>query len=319
MINAALKILGIERYRVSHTERLVSALGAFAGILAVLLISTYFIRGNSAHLLVASMGASAVLLFAVPHGTLSQPWPLLGGHFLSALIGVSCAQLIPELYLAAPLAVGIAVGAMHYARCIHPPGGATALAAVAGGADVHALGYGFATTPVLLNAISILLIAILFNYLFPWRRYPSYLSTRRAVKTTIDDEYNRTPIAHADFVYALSQVDSFIDVSEHDLLRIYELVAQSQRRQHYDPTQLELGHYYSNGKYGDQWSVRQIVDWADQRPLHERELIYKVVAGKGRRSSGTTTLAELSQWARHEVFRDEENWRRVPHEREEQK
>jgi len=124
------------------------------------------------------MGASAVLLFAVPHGPLSQPWPVLGGHFVSALVGVACTKAIAQPMLAAPVAVGLAIGSMHYLRCIHPPGGATALSAVVGGEPVHQLGFHFVLTPVLWNAAVILLVALLFNYPFTWRRYPLALARR---------------------------------------------------------------------------------------------------------------------------------------------
>ena len=151
MKETILQYLGVERYRVSHTEKLVSAFGAFLGIYLVFYTSTFFLRETSSYLIVASMGASAVLLFAVPHGPLSQPWSLIGGHLVSALIGVSCAKLIPDVFIAAPVAVGIAVGAMYYFHCIHPPGGATALSAVVGGYEVQQLGYQFIITPVLIN------------------------------------------------------------------------------------------------------------------------------------------------------------------------
>ena len=137
-------ILGIESSTVSHTERLVSALGSFQVILLVFYTGHIFLVPTGTLLIVPSMVASAVLLFAVPHGALSQPWSLLGGHVVSALVGVTCTRLVPEALVAAPLAVGLAVGCMYYLRCIHPPGGATALVAVVGGADVHALGYAFA-------------------------------------------------------------------------------------------------------------------------------------------------------------------------------
>jgi CBS-domain-containing membrane protein len=61
---------------------------------------------------------------------------------------------------------------MHYLNCLHPPGGATALSAVIGGQAVHQLGYQYLLTPVLLNVVTLLLIAIVFNYPFRWRRYP---------------------------------------------------------------------------------------------------------------------------------------------------
>ncbi len=164
---------------VSHTERLVSTLGGGVAILAILTVSAHYLGTTDALLIIPSMGASAVLLFAVPHGALSQPWNVLGGHLVSALIGVTCFLLVPHTFAAASLAVGLAIGAMYYLRCIHPPGGATALAAVIGGETTHALGYRFVLTPVLENVLVILLVAVVFNYLFKWRRYPAWLAAKK--------------------------------------------------------------------------------------------------------------------------------------------
>ena len=155
-----------------HIEKWLSALGGMVSLLGILLISQLSLNMQGASVLVASMGASAVLLFAVPHGALSQPWPVLGGHLVSALIGVSCAKFIPLPMFAAALAVALAIGAMHYLNCIHPPGGATALSAVIGGDAIHQLGFQYVLTPVLLNVLIVLIVAILFNYPFHWRRYP---------------------------------------------------------------------------------------------------------------------------------------------------
>lgn len=157
---------------VHHVEKWLSALGGMVSLIGILMISQASLKMQGASVLVASMGASAVLLFAVPHGPLSQPWPVLGGHIISALIGVCCARFIPDPILAAALAVAVAIGAMHYLNCIHPPGGATALSAVIGGDAVHQLGFQYIFTPVLLNVVTVLLIAVLFNYPFHWRRYP---------------------------------------------------------------------------------------------------------------------------------------------------
>ena len=300
-------MLGIELSPVSHAERIASATGGFLGIFAILEISRHFVGLEAAALIVASMGASAVLLFAVPHGPLSQPWPVIGGHLLSAVIGVSCAILVPDQVIAAALAVAVAIGAMHYARCIHPPGGATALSAVVGGPAVHALGYQFVITPVLLNVLVIVAIAVLFNYPFAWRRYPAYFKPARRV-----DIATRTPaIAHEDLVYALSEVDSFIDVSEQDLIAIYDIATKRSQEAHLPVGALQLGHYYSNGKYGADWSVRQIVDQSGSGEGAEGSVIFKVLAGAGRRSSGVATREQFARWAKHEVYRDDENWRRV--------
>jgi CBS-domain-containing membrane protein len=308
-VSVLMKFLGIDFNHISHKERLISALGAFLGIGGILLVTTYYVDAGHAALLVASMGASAVLLFAVPHGALSQPWPVLGGHVISAVIGVTIASLVSDEVVAASLAVGLAVGAMHYLRCIHPPGGATAVSAVIGGAEVHELGYQFVFTPVLLNVLVILLIAIIFNYVFEWRRYPAYLQQLRRKEKKLEEQAKTTKggISHEDFVYALSEVDSFIDVSEDDLLYIYDLATGASDRRQMQPDDIRLGHYYSNGKFSDEWSVRQVVD----QSAKEDTLIYKVVAGQGRRSSGVTSKKEFARWAMYEVYLDEENWRRI--------
>jgi CBS domain-containing membrane protein len=165
--------------RAGHLEKWLSAAGGLAGLTGVMLISQAHLGSAGSVGLVASMGASAVLLFAVPHGPLSQPWPVFGGHLVSAIVGVACTRVIAEPALAAPVAVAAAIGAMHYLRCIHPPGGATALSAVIGGDTVHQLGFHFVLTPVLWNATVILLVALAFNYPFRWRRYPIALLQRQ--------------------------------------------------------------------------------------------------------------------------------------------
>ena len=157
---------------VSSAEKLASTLGGFIGIFLISSISFHFTGASGAALIVPSMGASAVLVFAVPHGKLSQPWALFGGQLSSALVGVSCYYLVPNVFLASGLAVGLAIGTMHILRCVHPPGGATALAAVIGSAQIHALGYGYVLTPVFLNTVIIFVTAVAFNSFFPWRRYP---------------------------------------------------------------------------------------------------------------------------------------------------
>jgi CBS domain-containing membrane protein len=219
-----LQWIGLELSPVTHSERLISALGGLLAILAVFLLSRAVLGPAAALPVVASMGASTVLLFALPHGTLAQPWPVFGGHVVSALIGVTCGQFIAEPVLAGALAVGLAIGAMHYLRCIHPPGGATALVAVIGGPAIGALGYGFVLAPVALNALILISVAVVFNAFFVWRRYPAHL--HRVMRATAHPEI--PAIRHEDFVYALSQLDTYVDVSEEDLLRIYALATGRQ-------------------------------------------------------------------------------------------
>jgi CBS-domain-containing membrane protein len=298
-------ILGIETAPVRHLERLLSTLGGFAGILAIFLISSHFLGPQSVALIVASMGASAVLLFAVPHGPLSQPWPVFTGHLVSAVIGVTCAIWIPDLFFAAAAAVGLAIGAMHYLRAIHPPGGATALTAVAGGADIHALGYQFVLTPVLLNVLVILVIAVIFNAPFPWRRYPAYFRKNKAASMQARDH-----ISHADLVYALSELNTFIDITEQDLLRIYNLATKrSIEAEHLHISQIHHWHYYSDGVSGEDWTIRQLVDEDDDG----KNIIYKTIVGPGIRSTGHVTRKEFAAWAAYEVELVDGKWQRVFH------
>lgn len=296
---------------VSHTERLVSALGSFTAIYLILTITAHYLGTEGTLLIVPSMGASAVLLFAVPHGALSQPWNVFGGHMISALIGVSCFLLVPDALAAAALAVGLATGAMHYLRCIHPPGGATALAAVVGGDATHALGYRFVVTPVLENVLVILLVAVVFNYFFPWRRYPVSLVQERKLHLAAGQEPGMRSIEHADLVAALAEIDSFIDVSEHDLLRIYDIATGQAQSRMFPIERIVPGHYYCNGEKGEEWAVRQVVDAAEPDSRNPDMVVYKIVAGLGQRSSGVTTRYEFARWARYEIERKGNLWKRV--------
>ena len=306
-----LGLLGIETQPVSHTEKLISVVGAFVGIAAVIGANSLFLSGSDAVMVVASIGASAVLVFAVPHGALSQPWPVLGGQLVSAMVGVACTQLTQDIILAAPLAVALSVGAMRYLRCVHPPGGATALTAVMGGPNIAALGYWFVVTPVLINVLALLTSAVVFNWLFSWRAYPVYLEQLKKQKSGIPENTEAEPIEREDLIRALGEIDSFIDVNVDDLLRIYDLAVKSRDSKHRHIPALKPGSFYSNGKYGEAWSVRKIVSQIPQNDAQGGSISYQIVAGTGRRSTGVTSMEEFLQWAKHEVYRDEENWRKV--------
>ena len=305
------RYLGIDAGNVSHTERLVSTAGGALVIFCIFIITRASLGPGGALLIIPSMGASAVLLFAVPHGALSQPWNVFGGHILSALVGVTCAIVIPGEIVAASLAVGLAIGAMHYLRCIHPPGGATALAAVIGGDATHALGYQFVITPVLLNVLVMLAVAVTFNYLFPWRRYPEWLVAKPPAEAEETRADSQRTIEHADLVYALSQMDTIIPVTEHDLLQIYELATGQARQRQLQPEQVQPGRYYSNGMVGADWCIRQIVDTSPNEDPDRDRVVYKVIAGAEPRSSAMLTRAEFARWASYEVNRDGDNWEPV--------
>lgn len=298
------QLLGWRSDSTSHLEKLLSALGAFLGIALIYAVTHWLLPLDSALWVIASMGASAVLLFAVPHGLLSQPWAVLGGHGLSALVGVSCQLLWPGEFFTPALAVGLAILLMHYARCIHPPGGATALCAVVGGPAIEALGYSFILSPVLLNVGVILLVAVLFNSLFPWRRYPASLARQP------EPLRNTAALAPEDFYHALRQVDSYIDIAFDDLLEILQLAQEHAQIQTLQPADILLGGCYSNALPGSHWAVRQIID-APSGSRPRDQVIYKTVAGAGSGSTGVCKRHELASWAKHAVAADAGGWVRV--------
>jgi CBS domain-containing membrane protein len=302
-------LLGPTANTTGHLEKWVSIAGGLLGILGIILISRHFLAAEAVPWVVASMGASAVLLFAVPHGVLAQPWPLVGGHFVSAIVGVGCAYWIPDTALAAALSVALAIGVMHYLRCIHPPGGATAITAVVGGDSFHALGWQYVFTPTLLNVIVILLIAVLFNYLFPWRRYPAALAGHdHSLPATTDGQ--EPQLTRDDLLAALKSMDQIFDVSDQDLEHIYEL-AHQHTRSAVNTAQLGRGQYYCNGRFGASWQVREIIDSGEPGTTKTRKIRYKIVAGEQRNTVGTTTPEEFARWASYEVCQNENSWMRV--------
>lgn len=218
------QLLGVTTQQSSHKEKLVSLLGGLISIYAIFLVTNQFLGIPEAVYIIPSMGATAVLLFAAPNVPFSQPWNVFGGHIISAIIGVACFQFISNLHFAAAASVGFSIGAMYYTKCIHPPGGATALAAVIGSSELHQLGYMYVITPVFINTVVILVVAVAFNAIISWRYYPAALKNlneEKQTKVTTASVY--PPIQHEDFVFALSQIDSIVDISEDDLQEIYAL------------------------------------------------------------------------------------------------
>lgn len=303
LAHAIRRLAGVELSPVGHRERLVSAVTGCLAIYGMLALERTVLGEMGAALVVASMGASAVLLFAVPHGALSQPWPVIAGHAVSALIGVTIARFVPDVALAAALAVGLAIGAMHYLRAIHPPGGASALTAVIGGTQVHDLGYSFVAMPVLLNATIMVALAVVLNAAFAWRRYPSAWGRREAAAPPPVQRL----LTHADFVEALGRIGTFVDVSETEFLRLERLMHEAATRRQLRPEDIRLGAYYANGAPGESWSVRRIIDSG-----HDGRIIWRSVAGQDRNASGVSTRAEFVQWARYEVSRVANAWTRRP-------
>ncbi|MBU0752109.1 MAG: HPP family protein [Gammaproteobacteria bacterium] len=159
--------------RVSTDEIFWSWLGAFIGIGVVAIVGARFFAGHDLSLMIGSFGASAVLVYGAPRSPLAQPRNLVGGHVLSALVGVACWKLFHSVPgLAQALAVATAIAVMHATRTLHPPGGATALIATLGSAEIQRLGYWYVLMPATIGPLILLLVALLVNNLPRSRRYP---------------------------------------------------------------------------------------------------------------------------------------------------
>lgn len=214
---------------VSRRERLRASVGALLGIGLTFWIS-YWILGPSSHipLLIAPMGASAVLLFGAPASPLAQPWSLVGGNLVSAVIGVTCAAYIPDPSLAAAVAIAAAIAGMFALRCLHPPSGAVALTAVLGGPAVHELGYQFVLLPVELNSLFLLGAALCYHRL-TGHVYPHAARPADATKT---EKHEALGFTRADLDAVLASRDEWVDVDAgdlEDLMRETELRAYGRR------------------------------------------------------------------------------------------
>lgn len=200
-------------------DRVKASLGAFAAIAGVAGSSAVLLANISSIWLVAPIGASAVLVFAVPASPLAQPWPVIGGNMLSALVGVAVAQVVASPEVAAALAVALAIALMSLTRCLHPPGGAAALTAVIGGSTIHALGWGFPFFIVGLNSLLLVMAAMAFHrfsgHSYPHRILPSLMDTSR------DD---RSPLDAGDIEAVLSDIGESFDIAVEDLVVIVRAV-----------------------------------------------------------------------------------------------
>ena len=171
------KMIGGEKRppRKPHHKIIWSWLGAFIAIYFISILHTYL--NISSSFLIASFGASAVLVYGAPQAEFAQPRNLVGGHIISAFIGISIYKYLPfDISLLSALAVSISIVVMHYTSTLHPPGGATALIAVIGGDSIHSLGFEYVILPIGLGSFILLVVALLINNLSsnPKRHYPSY-------------------------------------------------------------------------------------------------------------------------------------------------
>jgi CBS domain-containing membrane protein len=161
--------LGGDQPPVTWVERLRSVFGAFIG-LALVLLTAKFLRELSGldEWLMASLGASALLVFALPQSPMAQPWAVIAGNTLSALVGISVVQTVGEPLIALPLAASLSILGMFTLRCLHPPAAAVALIAVLG----EVMHYRYAFFPVMIDSILLVMVGAIYSNL-TGKKYPN--------------------------------------------------------------------------------------------------------------------------------------------------
>jgi CBS domain-containing membrane protein len=178
---------------VDFKEHFWAFLGSFIGIGIIAYVQSMVLSANDNLFLIGSFGASSVLVYGVIQSPLAQPRNLVGGHLISAILGVTVARFVPDiLWLTAPLAVSLSIVCMQITRTLHPPGGATALIAVIGSEKIKALGYAYVLSPVLSSCAILLITALIFNNMTRERTYPTKDGYTRRIKKRIMDTFQRS-------------------------------------------------------------------------------------------------------------------------------
>lgn len=283
---------------VDRYEKMRACAGALFGLVLTGL-TTYLILGKDVHAmwLIAPMGASSVLLFAVPASPLAQPWSIMGGNIIAAIVGVTCAKLIGEPILAAGLAAAIAIGGMFAFRCIHPPSGAVALTAVLGGPAVHAMGYSFVLVPVALNSLLLLLTALFFNNA-TGRRYPHVTQPDRTSKHNTSDilPTERIGITPSDLDTVLTRYNQVLDISRADLESIMlQTEMQAYRRR---MGEVKCSSIMSKDVVSVEFGTELAEAW---EKLQSHDLTALPVIDRGRRIIGIVTKADFLHHAESEL------------------
>lgn len=203
-------------------ERLRIVCGAAFGIGLAAVLSQWFARqaGIDGVWLMAPLGATSVLVFAVPAGPMAQPWAAVVGNTVSALVAMACLRGIDApVPVTAALAVALAIAVMLGLRCLHPPGGAAALTVVLLGRQDLA----FAFFPVATNTLLLVLAGVIWHRL-TGHRYPH--AQRLPQKPAAVEARSR--FSSADFDQALARYHEVLDISRDDLenlLRETEAIA----------------------------------------------------------------------------------------------
>ena len=276
----------------SLKDRLICAVGALLGLGLSSLISWIALDGFNAWY-IAPMGASSVLLFAVAASPLAQPWNVVVGNTIAAVIGVSCALWIPNLTIAFSVAVALSIFLMMTTDSLHPPSGAVAITAVLGGVEVHHLGYAFVLYPVLLNSLLLLIIAIVFNRLMG-KQYPqkAQINTRSADPTALQ----KVSIQPKDIQQVLAQQTELLDISEYDLQHIIleaQYLADARKPETYtcgDIMTKDVICLYENDEMADALAKFKQINLMSLPVVNTQNILI-----------GTLALYDVMEWFKHAV------------------
>ncbi len=216
------------------TGRLGWLRGATGGLLGIALAAavTRLALGSHAALLpwlVAPVGASAVLVFMLPASPLAQPWPVFGGNMVSALTGLAIAHVAPVSLIAAPLAVGAAIGLMSLCRCLHPPGGACTLLGALGSPVIATQGWDALLLPLALNLAALIAMGWLYNNL-TGHSWPHHLPP----VPPLGQEGWTASYEDGDLDAVLEEWDEVLDVSRDDLDALFRAVERRAQRRWLD-------------------------------------------------------------------------------------
>lgn len=160
---------------IDFKEHFWAFLGSFVGIGIIAFLQSRTLPHSDVVFLIGSFGASSVLVYGLIQSPLAQPRNLIGGHLVSAIIGVTVQLYAPNiLWITAPLAVSLSIVLMQVTKTLHPPGGATALIAVTGSAEIKNMGYWYVINPVLSGVLILLIVALVFNNMTTNRSYPNH-------------------------------------------------------------------------------------------------------------------------------------------------